>query len=35
MTFFFSFLYFQYHLYNIAKRREQERAANTGRPTFS
>jgi hypothetical protein len=35
MTFFFSFLYFQYHLYDIAKRREQDRAANPGRTTFS
>jgi hypothetical protein len=35
MTLFFSFLYFQYHLYGIAKRREQERAANPGRTSIS
>jgi len=35
MTFFFSFLYFQYHLNDIAKRREEERAANPGRTMYS
>jgi hypothetical protein len=35
MTFFFSFLYFQYHLYDIAKWREKERSANPSRPTYS
>jgi hypothetical protein len=35
MTFFFSFLYFQYHLYNIAKWRESERSANPSRSTYS
>ena len=35
MTFLFSFLYFQYHLYDIAKWREKERWANPNRPTFS
>jgi len=35
MTLFFSFLYFQYHLYDIAKRREQDRAAHPGSLTFS
>jgi hypothetical protein len=35
MTLFFSFLYFQYHLYDIAKWREKERSANPSRPTYS
>jgi hypothetical protein len=35
MTFFFSFLYFQYHLYDIAKRRDQDRLTNPGPTTFS
>jgi hypothetical protein len=35
MIFFCNFPYFEYHLYGIAKWREQEPAANPGRPTFS
>jgi hypothetical protein len=35
MTFFFSFLYFQYHLYNIAKWREEDRLVNPGSSTIS
>jgi hypothetical protein len=35
MITFFNFLYFKYHLYDIARWREQEPAANPGRPTFS
>jgi hypothetical protein len=30
MTFFFSFFYFQYHLYDIAKRRDEDRASTHG-----
>ena len=35
MTFFFSFLYFQYYLYDIAKWREKERSGNPSRTIFS
>jgi hypothetical protein len=35
MTFFFSFLYFQYHLYDIAKWREKERSADSSSSTYS
>ena len=34
MTFFFSFLYFQYHLCDIAKRRRADHAANSGRTLY-